>query len=228
VLCQADIQIDAPLCDDCSDGLPWIDPLTHCDLCGTPLAASGVTMRRCWRCESTSTPLLGVTAAVHLEEPVTGWVHAFKYPHARGMRSDSEPGMLLRALILEAATRAPHPLPDLVVPIPLHRRRLRERGFNQSALLARTLAQHFGLRLDCRALDRTRETETQTGLGRRARARNVRGAFCSRLGAPAPKRVWLVDDVTTTRATLESAARVLREAGVQQVAGVCVASRLET
>ncbi len=124
-------------------------------------------------------------------------------------------------LCLEAGARAPAPAPDLVVPVPLHPRRLRERGFNPATLLARALARERRVRLDPVALRRVRDTPSQTRLDRRARRRNVRGAFVAR--ARVPPRVWLVDDVVTTGSTLGEAARALRRAGARSVVGVCAA-----
>ncbi len=224
-LCR--VRVESPLCAACEEGLPWLDQAERCGLCGGGLASASGAARACARCAQTRSPLDACTAAVALEEPVLGWIHAFKYPGPQTLRADTEPGVVLRELACAAARRAPGPRPDLVVPIPLHPRRLRTRGFNQSAVLARAIARSLGLRLDCGALTRTRYTPPQTGLGRTARRRNVDGAFaCASRGA-LPARVWLVDDVTTTGATLESAARVLRAAGAAHVSGVCVARRLD-
>jgi ComF family protein len=103
-----------------------------------------------------------------------------------------------------------------VLPLPLARGRLAERGFNPAALLARELASSFGLALEPGALQRTRETRPQSGLDHDARVRNVRGAFAS---APvvAGRHVALVDDVMTTGATLSAAAEALKRAGARQV-----------
>ena len=117
------------------------------------------------------------------------------------------------------------------MPVPLHPRRLRERGFNPAALIAREFARETGARLAPRALLRLRDTPSQTGLGRAARRRNVEGAFACRpgvsLGAPGSSTpagaIWLVDDVVTTRSTLDASARALRKAGAQQIAAVCLA-----
>jgi len=107
---------------------------------------------------------------------------------------------------------------DLVVPVPLHPKRLRERGFNQSLLLARRLGLRHSLPLDITALCRARPTQPQTQLSGSERQTNVRGAFEVRKPeAVAKKRVLLIDDVFTTGATVRECAKVLLHAGAQQV-----------
>ena len=141
-------------------------------------------------------------------------VHALKY---EGRRS------LARPLATFMRTRGADVLggADWVVPVPLHPSRRRERGFNQAADLAR----HLGLPI-CHALARIRETRTQTDLPAAARHRNVSGAFAlaPRAAARVSERVIvLVDDVSTTGATLEACAVVLKEAGAKEVRALTAA-----
>jgi ComF family protein len=131
---------------------------------------------------------------------------------------------VLRQLALEAARAAPGPRPACVIPVPLHPRRLRERGFNPAAVLARWIARDQQLWFDAGLLRRLRDTPSQTGFGRHARRANVRGAFAVTSGARAPRRVWLVDDVITTGSTLAEAARCLHRAGSREVIAICVAA----
>jgi ComF family protein len=105
---------------------------------------------------------------------------------------------------------------DLVMPVPLYPSRLRTRGFNQAALLARPVARRLGLPLDVMALERIRDTAEQAGITRAERALNVKGAFAAR----APRRhsrVLLIDDVRTTGATLAAASEALLNAGYSSV-----------
>ncbi len=150
---------------------------------------------------------------------VEGWVQRFKYPPAGLAALDPRPGAVLAALIREAARDAP--TADAVVPVPLHPRRLRSRGFNPAVALAREVARARATPLRARALRRTRDTPSQTGLDRAARARNLAGAFAAR--RPVSGCILLVDDVVTTGATLAAAARALRGAGAERVVGICVA-----
>ncbi|MCC7538536.1 MAG: ComF family protein, partial [Deltaproteobacteria bacterium] len=116
---------------------------------------------------------------------------------------------------------------DLVVPVPLHRTRLVERGFDQAVLIARPLARALARPLVARALSRIRATAPQSSLDARARAENVAGAFVptssGRRALPG-RRVLLVDDVRTTGATLDECARVARDAGAIEVLALALAA----
>ncbi len=112
--------------------------------------------------------------------------------------------------------------PAALVPVPVHRERLRARGYNQAALIARELGRVTGHPF-ADVLERTRPTTKQHRLDRAARLANLRGAFAVRAGASVPARVIVVDDIITTTATLEACASVLVEAGAQEVYGFAVA-----
>ncbi|MEN9879447.1 MAG: hypothetical protein RIQ55_93 [Pseudomonadota bacterium] len=117
--------------------------------------------------------------------------------------------------------------PDLIVPMPLHPNRLRTRGFNQAAEIARHLAKELGIPCAFDALIRVHDTPPQAGLPRDERWRNLVGAFA----CPSPltaNRVLLVDDVLTTGASLSACAEVLRSAGVSRVDVAVVARTLDT
>lgn len=118
---------------------------------------------------------------------------------------------------------------DLVLPVPLHPRRLRERGFNQAALLARRMGGQVGAVVELDLLARVRDIPPQVGLAREERIANVRGAFAVR--APyasrvAGRRLLLIDDVMTTGATLAECARALADAGAASVSALTVARAL--
>lgn len=125
---------------------------------------------------------------------------------------------LLGAMLAQAlATQSFDPKEVQVVPVPLHPRRLRERGFNQAMLLAQDLAQRLNIPYE-NALKRRRETAQQAKLSRDERHRNVKDAFTVSLSAKIQKRnIMLVDDVITTGATMASAAGVLKSAGAKEV-----------
>ena len=113
---------------------------------------------------------------------------------------------------------------DVVIPIPLHPKRLRARGFNQSALIAKPVARALGCPMETRLLHRVRDTVPQAGLAKPARAQNIRGAFLvQRPHRVRQMRVVLVDDVITTGETMKEAARVLLEAGAVSVVALAAA-----
>lgn len=107
---------------------------------------------------------------------------------------------------------------EIVMPVPLYPKRLRTRGYNQSALLAKWLSLGTGLAYDDASLVRRRDTRSQTTLGRQDRLFNMTGAFmCKNLSAVKGKVILLVDDVATTGATLEGCAAALKAAGAKKV-----------
>ena len=158
-------------------------------------------------------------AAARYDGVVREALHALKF---RGRRALAAP---LGELLIEVATAgAPAGAPDLLVPVPLHPRRERERGFNQATLLARRVGRSWGCPVREDVLVRTVATRSQTELDAAARRANVRNVFQARRPAlVAGRRVILVDDVLTTGATLSECARCLRAAGAVTVGALTVA-----
>lgn len=221
--CGARTDPTAVLCPACDRQLERI-ALSACQLCQE--MAPQIGSRLCAGCGMSDSPLTACVAAVRFDGAGADWIHRFKYPK-KGLRGlDPAPTSVVGAMLREAAARAPGPRPDLVVPVPLHPRRLRLRGFNPAAQIARSLAREFEIPFDAVALRRTRDTPSQTGLDRRERRSNVGGAFQSRRGRHVPERIWLVDDVVTTTSTLAEAAIALRKAGAREVIGLCAARAL--
>jgi ComF family protein len=147
-------------------------------------------------------------------------VHRFKY------RADFAAGRFLARLLAQRVGRAFPGGVDLIVPVPLHRRRLAGRGFNQAALLARELSRLLAVPADVAALARGRPTRELAGLRPDERARELHGAFRARRPVPdGAGRVLVVDDVLTTGATAEGCCRALKAAGARWV-GVAVAARV--
>ena len=191
------------LCPACRGGLPRLPPA--CPRCALP-APEG---RVCAACLARP-PLQAHTAAAFLyASPVDRLLPRLKF-HA-----DLAAGRLLSRLALPAFAAAPRP--QALLPLPLHRARLRRRGFDQALELARPLARALGLPLLTGGLRRQRATAAQSELDARERRRNVRGAFAVPPGVALPAHLALFDDVMTTGATLGEAARVLHAAGVRRV-----------
>ncbi|HSS66808.1 MAG TPA: ComF family protein [Gammaproteobacteria bacterium] len=152
-------------------------------------------------------------------EPVATLIHALKF--RRRLAVASVLGGLLAAH-LESPALEP---PQYIVPVPLHPKRQRERGFNQSMEIARPLSARLDVPIAPRLARRTRPTAAQSSLeGRDSRRRNVRGAFCAEIRpTEAVHHVAMVDDVVTTGATVMALARALKRAGVARIDLWCVA-----
>ncbi|MBO9716367.1 MAG: ComF family protein [Pseudoxanthomonas sp.] len=195
------------LCAACHAALPL--NRNACLRCALPLAAPGT----CGRCLSRPPPLHAVHAAFAYAAPLDRLLPRYKF------HQDLAAGHLLAQLMAHALAGCERP--QGLVPVPLHRARLRQRGYDQALELARPLASTLRLPLHVDLLQRVRATPAQSQLDATARRRNLRGAF-GVTGRPLPAHVALVDDVMTTGATLHAAAAALRRAGVARVdAWVC-------
>jgi ComF family protein len=208
--CRAIVDGDGRFCLSCWRELEFITaPL--CARCGTPFDHDRGAGTECGACLAAPPRYASARAALVYGGPARAALLALKHGDRQHLARVMAPHML----------RAAGPLlgPDtLLVPVPLHRWRLWRRGFNQAALLAQALARLSGAPLAIDAIVRVRPTETSRGLGRRARAANVRGAMrVPERNRVAGRRVLLIDDVMTTGATAEACARVLRRAGATEV-----------
>lgn len=212
ISCGAPVDSDGALCADCWPALRFLGP-PQCAACGYPFEYDPGVGTLCGACTARRPAFDRARAVFAYDEASRAPLLAFKHAD----RTDAAP-----AFARLMATAAAELLPDagLVVPVPLHRRRLIARRYNQSALLAKALARHAGLRAAADLLVRTRHTPSQGGLSATGRRRNVRGAFAVRGGLAPMLRdahVLLVDDVLTTGATAEACAAALKRAGAGAV-----------
>jgi ComF family protein len=209
LLCGEPGDGDQDLCAGCRRALPW--SRTACPRCAIPLPLPAPA---CGGCLRRPPPTTLVRAAFVYGFPLDRLLPGLKFH--QGLAA----GRLLSQLMCEAFAEGERP--GALVPVPLHRARLRARGYDQALELARPLARSLGLPLLDRALLRQRVTAPQSRLGAEQRRRNLRGAFAVARGAPLPEHVALFDDVMTTGATLHAAADALLRAGVRRVdAWVC-------
>jgi ComF family protein len=192
------------LCVDCAAELPR-NP-SCCARCALPLA---IPAALCGECQRRAPPWDAAWAPFRYGWPLDRLESRYKFS------ADLAAGRALSALW----QREPRPveLPQLLFVVPLHRSRLRQRGYNQALELARPLARSLGVPLRHDVLQRQRRTDAQTELDAISRRRNVRGAFTLRDGGVLPAHVAILDDVMTTGATLAECARVLKRAGVARV-----------
>jgi ComF family protein len=192
------------LCPACIAELPR-NP--HCCArCALPLPLSTPL---CGQCQRRAPPWDAAWAPFRYAWPLDRLETRFKFGR------DLAAGRVLSTLwARESATAS---LPQLIVPVPLHRRRLRERGYNQALELALPLARALHVRCRYDVLRRTRDTDTQTTLNAVERRRNLKDAFALYENAALPSHVALLDDVFTTGTTLSECTKVLKRAGVTRV-----------
>ncbi len=203
LLCAQSIPLNRDFCAGCARALPYVQ--NACPGCAAAMTTRGL----CGRCQHAPPAYAQTTAVFRYAPPIDGLIQGLKYA-----------GKLTNARVLgelmAAKMKAASPRPDLIMPVPLHRLRLRERGYNQSLELARLIARRLALPLDYRAIKRVRATSPQTGLSLKERARNVRGAFAVTRSLSG-LYIALVDDVMTTGHTVNAVAACLRKAGAARV-----------
>ncbi len=213
--CDDIVAAECLFCAPCDGDLHRLGP-PECPRCGVPFPSGGP----CGRCDQGLSAIRAARAfALYQHAAGTGAlaraIIRFKYGGA------SRLGRRFAAML---ASRVPHPDVALVVPVPLHRGRLRQRGFNQSAVLARHLGRHLDRPSAPTLVVRTRDTASQTALTLPERAQNVAGAFVVRRPALVSGRaVLVVDDVWTSGATARAVASALHGAGASAVDVVTIA-----
>jgi ComF family protein len=210
LLCGAASEDDI-LCRACAAELPRLQA-PGCPRCALP-TAHGET---CGRCLSAAPHFDATLAAFRYAFPLDKLIQSFKYGHR----------LALGAYFgRQLATLAGSLAADLIIPLPLHPGRLRQRGFNQALVLARPVGRAYRLPIDATSCRRTRDTPAQAELAWRERVKNMRNAFHCTADLTG-KRVVLVDDVMTTGASLDECARTLKLHGAAQVTALVLARAL--
>ncbi len=199
------------LCDNCLRTVRFLEE-PHCRFCGKALPEWGT----CPSCSNEFHALEGIISVAYFEGPIQEAVHLLKY---RGRTALAYPlAELMASRLIRTDLKA-----DAIIPVPLHPQRLRERGYNQAALLAESLSQKLGIPILNGALERIRYTRSQVGLGALERKENVKGAFRADPLKVAGKDLILVDDVCTTGATLEECGFALKQAQAGRIWGLTLA-----
>lgn len=200
----------ADLCGHCHQQLPFNQ--TACTQCALPLPPGIGNAAVCGRCQKKPPHYDQAFSVFSYQQPVIWLIQQMKFNgklvHAR----------LLGELLAECECVASMSVNESVciLPVPLFKKRLSQRGFNQSIELARALSKKTGWPMELNKVVRVRETSAQTGLDAKARRKNIRGAFAV-VEALAHKHVVLIDDVVTTGSTVNELARVLKKAGVEKI-----------
>ena len=212
------VAVDSPwLCAPCRDSLEFIKS-PRCEVCSQPFSGM-LDHFTCSNCQDRAFFFTSAVAVLKSAGPIREMIHRFKY---NGQLWLAQPLAEFLAEGLSDERLDAEPI-SLLVPVPLHPLRKREREYNQAEILARTLGKRLRLPVSD-ALKRVRYTETQTHFDRRDRMQNLRDAFTMRQNKRVQgNRILLVDDVFTTGSTLNECARVLIEAGAQSVHALTVA-----
>lgn len=203
---------DCFVCPSCRDNIKFLQP-PFCERCGLPYQGAITTSFVCSNCADSELHFSSARSAVIAKGVLLDIIHRFKYQRALWF----EP--LLAGLLIDQARADLHRARwDVIVPIPLHPTRQREREFNQAERLGRRLSAACKIPLNNRLVCRAVPTRTQTLLSREERRTNVRRAFAMRAKDRLKgQRIVLVDDVFTTGATSSACARILRDAGASEV-----------
>ncbi|MBI5626037.1 MAG: ComF family protein [Nitrosomonadales bacterium] len=211
VLCGS-MSHDGMWCDACDTTLPYFCA-PHCPVCALPTSLGEV----CGHCLKDTPLFTRTTTSFSYSFPLDKLVQAMKY---------GEQLALANAFAEKLALRVDQSdLPDCIIPMPLHPAKLRERGFNQSLLLAATLARKLDIELLSSACQRVRDTPPQSALPWKERRKNVQNAFRCDVDM-AGKRVALVDDVMTTGASLNALAEAVQKRGAKNISTWVVARTL--
>ena len=194
-----------PICTKCVGSVNFISP-PICNVCGVPFKSDAVKSHTCGECMKKKRHFGWARGVLVYDDATAKAIHRFKYGHDT---TYSRPfGSIMADYSLEGF--------DLIIPVPLHIKRLRERGFNQSLLLANAIGKRQGIPVDPYILKRTRWTVPQVNLTGRERKGNVKGAF-EVCGDVRGKRILIVDDVYTTGATVSECSKVLKRSGAKEV-----------
>jgi ComF family protein len=183
-----------------------------CTTCGKPFDGAAGENHLCSYCLKNAWHFKKARAVVRYQPPVTEAIKMFKYQgKMHGL-------VTFAALTRQYFRHQPHQLPDLIIPVPLHVKRLRQRGFNQALILCKKLFPHYKNNIAPHVLERHIGTQPQTGLNGAERCRNVKNAFMVRRPEKVKnKRILLVDDVFTTGATVNECARILLRSQASEV-----------
>lgn len=199
------LKVDSVLCTGCQGDLPW--NMACCQVCALPLAENAI----CGRCLHKPPPYHRALASFGYRDPLNHIVHGLKF----GQRL-CYARFLGEALATTVSLAEDLIVPDRVIPVPLHRKRMNERGYNQALEIARPVAKLLKIPIDSNLVKRSGETKEQSQLNALQRRRNLKGVF-EMTGSVTGLHVAIVDDVMTTGATVGELTRILIKAGVRRI-----------
>ncbi|MBN65955.1 MAG: amidophosphoribosyltransferase [Rickettsiales bacterium] len=220
--CQVQVEGQDSLCSTCFTQLSWIAS-PYCHACGTPFEFEVGDDALCGACSDARPNYTAARSALVYDDASRKLITQYKY-------ADKTERTAAYGRLLQRAAADILPLAELIIPVPLHRRRLWQRKYNQSLLLAYALSELASVEMLADGLVRTRATPPQAGLDKKARTKNVKGAFAvhpAHADILRGKSVLLVDDVITTGATIDACTQALLGARVANVYVVTLAKRIE-
>lgn len=198
-------------CDGCKASVNLVNP-PYCPKCGN----SQLNDHLCQECVADPPTFTALRSWAIFDGVLRNAIHKFKYERDISLGETFAKPLcdLLQQLMWNI---------NLIIPVPLSKGRLRERGYNQSAFLARPVALYFGIKYSEQSLERVRETQTQVGLNAVQRRHNVAQAFTANANIVGNKVILVIDDVTTTGSTLDACAEALIKANAKNVYGLTLA-----
>ncbi len=201
-------------CPECQDSIHQV-PEPICKVCGAPIPSKGV----CFSCRQAAPAYTALRSWAVFEGPIREALHSIKY------RRNIALGDVLATQLAEFVSSLNWPV-ELITAVPSGRQRLAERGYNQVALVARPLAHSLKRPYESKILHRIRQTRSQVGLDREQRKANVAGAFQAESKWVSGRNILLLDDLTTTGATLSACAEALKAGGAQTIYALTLARAL--
>lgn len=207
------------LCERCYQGLPWVQ--YACERCALPLPTSNAPA--CGACSNRDLHFDYAQTPFRFEGFIRDAVYQFKFNQKLNQ------GKLLAKLLTEYIENSNSDIPEIIIPVPLHKNRMRQRGYNQALEIARIvskeLGKDLGKELDYETVYRNRDTSVQMDLPAKQRHKNVKGAFSVKENSIVlkNKHVCIIDDVMTTGNTVNELAKCLKKAGAERVGVWCIA-----
>lgn len=208
LLCRQKSSRRYSLCEHCAKKLPWIEFV--CCACAQP---QNQPMRFCIDCSQKPNRFLfaNIEILFKYEEPVTQMITQLKF------HSDLFQSRLLGELLLERIKKNNFTKPDCILPVPLHRKRIRQRGFNQAIEIAKPIAKALSIPIIRRKIIKISANQAQSSLSAKERRKNVKGVYAIKKTLAQYQHVAILDDVMTTGSTVNEIANLLKQAGVANI-----------
>ena len=215
LLCDLNSDNGRQICIDCNDTLPVYQ--TGCKRCATLLEIKAPGML-CGDCLRQPPSFDKILALFYYQAPISTFIWQLKFHHNLGVaRLFADDWIYFLRTFLMGST-----LPDVIIPVPLHHERLKERGFNQALEIAKPIGKYFNIPVDTKTCIRIKNTRAQSSLPARKRKHNVNNAFGLSY-TPTAKHIAIVDDVVTTGNTISEISALFRKSGVSRIDVWCCA-----